>query len=66
MFAPWFSLRSTIGIGMTVPPSYMEAFVRRHPVLLRGMCNVDRLICSWPLFRTLGDHVLLRLERTRA
>jgi ubiquinone/menaquinone biosynthesis C-methylase UbiE len=65
-FAPWFSLRSTIGIGMTVPPSYMEAFVRRHPGLLRGMCNVDRLICSWPLFRVLGDHVLLGLERTRA
>jgi ubiquinone/menaquinone biosynthesis C-methylase UbiE len=66
VFAPWFSLRSTIGIGMTVPPSYMEAFVRRHPALLRGMCRVDRLICSWPLFRVLGDHVLLRLERTRA
>ncbi len=65
-FAPWFGLRSTIGIGMTVPPSYMEPFVRKHPVLLRGMCNVDRLICSWPLFRVLGDHVLLRLERTRA
>jgi ubiquinone/menaquinone biosynthesis C-methylase UbiE len=66
VFAPWFSLRSMIGIGMSVPPSYMEAFVGRHPVLLRGMCNVDRLICSWPIFRVLGDHVLLRLERTRA
>jgi ubiquinone/menaquinone biosynthesis C-methylase UbiE len=66
LFAPWFSLRSTIGIGVTVPPSYMEAFARRHPGLLRSMCNVDRLICSWPLFRVLGDHVLLRLERTRA
>ncbi len=66
VFAPWFSLRSAIGIGMTVPPSYMEAFVRRHPALLRGMCNIDRVICSWPLFRVLGDHVLLRLERTRA
>jgi ubiquinone/menaquinone biosynthesis C-methylase UbiE len=66
VFAPWFTLRSTIGIGMTVPPSYMEALVRKHPVLLRGMCNVDRLICSWPLFRVLGDHVLLCLERTSA
>jgi ubiquinone/menaquinone biosynthesis C-methylase UbiE len=65
-FAPWFRLCSTIGIGVTVPPSYMEAFVRRHPRLFRGMCNVDRLICSWPLLRVLGDHVLLRLERTRA
>jgi ubiquinone/menaquinone biosynthesis C-methylase UbiE len=65
-FAPWFRLRSTLGIGITVPPSYMEAFVRMYPALLRGMCNVDRLICSWPLLRALGDHVLLRLERTRA
>jgi ubiquinone/menaquinone biosynthesis C-methylase UbiE len=66
VFAPWFSLRSTIGVGVVVPPSYMEAFVCRRRVLLRGMCNVDRLICSWPVFRVLGDHVLLRLERTRA
>jgi ubiquinone/menaquinone biosynthesis C-methylase UbiE len=65
-FAPWFRLCSTIGIGVTVPPSYMEAFVSKHPHLFRGMCSVDRLICSWPLLRALGDHVLLRLERTAA
>jgi len=63
-FAPWFRLRSTIGIGVTVPPSYVESFVRRHPRAFRGMCNADQLIGSWPLLRVLGDHVLLRLERT--
>ena len=63
-FAPWFTLRSCIGIGVTVPPSYVERWVRRHPGLLRALTAVDKVVCRWPLFRVTGDHMLLVLERT--
>jgi ubiquinone/menaquinone biosynthesis C-methylase UbiE len=60
---PMFHLRSVTGIGITVPPSYMESWARRYPSALRFCDAVDRFICEWPGIRVLGDHMLLRLER---
>ena len=64
LFSPYFVLRSWRGIGIAVPPSYLEPFVRRHPGLLRQLCALDQVICSWPGLRSVGDHVLLSFERT--
>jgi SAM-dependent methyltransferase len=60
---PMFRLRSVTGIGVTVPPSYMESWARRNPSILKFCEAVDRLICEWPGIRVLGDHMVLRLER---
>jgi SAM-dependent methyltransferase len=64
-FKPGFHLRSTTGVGIVVPPSYLEPWMRHCPRLLAWMTRIDRLLCRLPLFRTLGDHVLLHLERTQ-
>jgi SAM-dependent methyltransferase len=64
LFSPYFILRSWRGIGIVVPPSYIEPFIQRHPGLLRQLCAIDHVICSWPVLRSLGDHVLLSFERT--
>jgi SAM-dependent methyltransferase len=62
-FAPWFRLRSCTGIGVTVPPSYLERTIRKYPRVLASMRFIDRRICRLPLLRTLGDHMLLHFER---
>jgi len=62
-FGTQFRLRSVIGVGLAVPPSYMEEWARRHLSILRACESVDRLFSRWPLFRVLGDHMLLHLER---
>jgi len=62
-FGPAFRLQSVTGIGVTVPPSYLENWARRHPFTFRLCESVDRAICRWPLFRVLGDHMLLHMER---
>jgi hypothetical protein len=62
-FSPEFRLISVTGVGITVPPSYMEGWVLKHPRLLQAFEAIDSTIRSWPLFRTLGDHMLLLLER---
>jgi SAM-dependent methyltransferase len=64
LFSPYFILRSWRGVGIAVPPSYLEPFVQRHPGLLRQLCAIDQVICSWPVLRSVGDHVLLTFERT--
>jgi len=60
---PMFRLRSVTGIGITVPPSYLESWAHRNPSILRVCETIDRLICEWPGIRTLGDHMMLLLER---
>lgn len=62
-FYPWFRLRSCTGIGVTVPPSYLEATMRKYPRLLEMLRCIDRKISHLPLVRTIGDHMLLHFER---
>jgi ubiquinone/menaquinone biosynthesis C-methylase UbiE len=62
-FAPWFRLKSYRGIGVCVPPSYLEHWVRRHSSFFRTCEKLDGAISQWPVFRSTGDHVLLHFER---
>ena len=65
-FAPEFKFKSIKGIGVAVPPSYLEVWVQRHPHLLQLCEWTDSLVARWPGVRVLGDHVLVRLQRTSA
>ncbi len=65
LFSPSFVLRSCAGVGVTVPPSYVEAWIRNHPKLLSMFRTIDKTISSYPGFRVLGDHVLLHFERVQ-
>ena len=62
-FAPWFELEVITGIGVSVPPSYVETWARRYPSLLLFLQQLDRVLERMPLFRSIGDHVLLRFRR---
>lgn len=63
LFAPDFVLRSWTGIGVAVPPSYLESLARLHTSLFGWMRFCDALISDWPMLRSMGDHVLLSFER---
>lgn len=65
-FGPDFRLISIYGIGVTVPPSYIESWIARHPKLLHFFRDVDNTIRKMPGLRVLGDHMLLHLERVPA
>jgi len=62
-FAPEFRLKSVRGIGVAVPPSYVEPWARRHPRLLQLCEQFDSWLGPCPGMRSLGDHVLVRLQR---
>jgi ubiquinone/menaquinone biosynthesis C-methylase UbiE len=65
-FAPQFRLKSVRGVGIAVPPSYLELWAQRHPRLLRLCRSTDSWVARWPGIRVLGDHVLVRWQRTSA
>src|SRR5262249_50601554 len=65
-FSPYFRLVRWKGVGIAVPPSYLEPLVRRFPRTLRLAAKADRLVERCPFIRSLADHVLLTFERTEA
>jgi SAM-dependent methyltransferase len=62
-FAPNFRLYSCTGVGVAVPPSYLEAWARRYPRLFLLLRFIDEQLASLPILRSTGDHVLLCFER---
>jgi len=62
-FAPQFITRRTGGLGVLLPPTYAEAWARRHPRFVARLDRWERRIEGWPLVPSLGDHYLLELER---
>ncbi len=62
-FAPKFRLKTWKGVGVAVPPSYMEPLARRFPKALSLLARADRWLGALPVVRGLGDHMLLVFER---
>ncbi|QHS51752.1 class I SAM-dependent methyltransferase [Edaphobacter sp. 12200R-103] len=62
-FAQDFRLIAVYGIGITVPPSYVEPWIAKRPGLLQTLQRIDTAIYRLPMINRLGDHMLLHLER---
>ena len=62
-FKPEFELQLTRGIGLVVPPSYLEPWACRHPHFMQLAAKVDETFSRFPGIRLLADHVLLKLRR---
>jgi ubiquinone/menaquinone biosynthesis C-methylase UbiE len=62
-FARDFRLISCIGIGVTIPPSFLEQWVQRHPIIFRLLRRLENSWAKLPILRSTGDHVLLCFEK---
>jgi ubiquinone/menaquinone biosynthesis C-methylase UbiE len=62
-FAPDFRLSSCTGIGVAVPPSYLEGWARQHPGLFRLLRRLEERLAALPILRSTGDHVILCFEK---
>lgn len=61
-----FSRDAVIGIGVMVPPPYLESrWQQVPPAIRRAAARVDRVAGSWPLINQLGDHTLTRWVKQR-
>ena len=63
LFSPEFQLKAWKGVGVAVPPSYVEPLARRSAGVLGFLVKLDRCLASVPFMRGLGDHVVLVFER---
>ncbi|MEW6321773.1 MAG: class I SAM-dependent methyltransferase [Acidobacteriota bacterium] len=64
---PGLHLRAVRGLGIVVPPPYLEPRWRQVPVpLRRAAVGLDRLVSPLPGLNRLGDHVLTRWVKRRS
>jgi len=61
--APEFKLLRWKGVGIAVPPSYMERWAERAPALTRSLAVLDRALAPVPLIRGMADCALLHFKR---
>lgn len=62
-FRPWFRVSRVRGVGVLLPPSYLAAWVERQPRAFALLRRLEARIAGMWLFRELGDHYLLELQR---
>lgn len=61
-----FSLDRARGIGVMVPPPYLEPRWQQAPAIIRrAAVGFDHLTAGWPLINRLGDHTLTRWVKSR-
>jgi SAM-dependent methyltransferase len=63
MFSPEFHLKSVKGIGVSVPPSYVESWVTGFPRFFNICLRADSVLGRCPGIRVFADHILLKFER---
>jgi hypothetical protein len=62
-FAPDFCLRNWKGLGIFLPPTYMERWARRFPTITHALDGVDGLVGNIPVLRSMAGFVLLDFQR---
>ncbi len=63
MFAAKFRFRRWKGIGIAVPPSCLDRIASSFPKSIHGLAKLDRYLSRVPVFRSMGDCVLMQFER---
>jgi ubiquinone/menaquinone biosynthesis C-methylase UbiE len=63
IFRPHFRLVRWKGVGIAVPPSYLEPLARRFRRTFKTAARLDRYFERFPLIRAGADHVLVTFER---
>jgi SAM-dependent methyltransferase len=62
-FAPQFHFVSFVGIGVSVPPSYVETWANRFPRCFDLSVRADSFLGRCPGIRGFADHILLEFRR---
>lgn len=64
-YAPYFEVGTIRGLPVLLPPPYLDTLLDRYPALFAGLEKMEYRLRDRPLFRALGDHFLIIMERVQ-
>jgi ubiquinone/menaquinone biosynthesis C-methylase UbiE len=62
-FGKKYKRRYLQSLGLLVPPPHADHFVKKHLKLFEAMKSFDRTLGKFPLFRNVGDHFIISLQK---
>ena len=62
-FAPWFEFVAAPGIGLFLPPAYLEPSAAKHDRITAALSRADQAVAHWPGLRALAENRLVILRR---
>lgn len=62
-FAPFFEYVAAPGVGLFVPPTYLEPSAVRHTLIMAALSRADRAVAHWPGLRAIAENRLVILRR---
>ena len=62
-FAPWFEFVVAPGVGLFLPPAYLEPSAARHTLITAALSRADRAVAHWPGLRALAENRLVVFRR---
>jgi SAM-dependent methyltransferase len=62
-FSPNFRVLGYRALPVLLPPPYLSHLMRRLPRLFNLLGRIDDMLAPLPMFRSMGDHFLMELER---
>jgi hypothetical protein len=63
IFKSGFEIITTKPIGLFVPPSYLETFVKNHPTFFKFLLKIDSVFTRFGFLSNIADHYLIHLKR---
>lgn len=64
-FSPNFEVVTIKPVGLWVPPSYLQPFFDKHPLLLKGLGFLDKVFEHFSFLANYADHFLIHLRKKR-
>jgi SAM-dependent methyltransferase len=62
-FAPWFGYVAAPGIGLFLPPLYLEPSAAKRVLITAALSRADRAVAHWPGFSAMAENRLVILRR---
>ncbi len=63
MFGKNYSILSITGLGITVPPPFLENFPLRYPALFRRLITIENSIATKAPFHSWADHFIISAKK---
>ncbi|HXP48824.1 MAG TPA: class I SAM-dependent methyltransferase [Bacteroidia bacterium] len=63
MFGEKYSVVSIKGLGIFVPPPYLDTFPVKHPRIYKALQGIDKGISTIPPFRSFADHFIISVRK---
>lgn len=64
-FGSNYKLVSLRGLGITVPPPYLDKHMIKHPKIFRFLTSIEKYICQRFPFNRWGDYSIISLQKIR-